>query len=527
MADFDYDQENDEEELEEQEDETNEEEIEEEIRQAQEMEKQAQKRRDANRLKKIMKTAPYRFYPFLTSGEKKVVQRLKKEKEHTVEIARFYQLMLQRKQAFWAKVKSAVAPIMPYMGYIALGVFIIIVVIVIIAWIFPFLFPEDGNGGKGMSSPFGIKGDKFYGARAVYKDETLSRNGLIEQYVDIVQTSVDNLQAKIITETIGAGEDAEEYEVKLTINLTLPAEDFNYEELNLENFATDFTILYNIVEDIAKLSYKVDNGVEVASSDLIETLDGVKYFGFNTEMIGSGVIDEDKEADNNIIEIVYDALTESDVVTIQERLSGSSDEFVDATNVTVDKVDDDIRSELISTINVDENKVRAEKLFIKDFIFEDADSYIEGVEKKNYVALIYLPKEDVDFDYVSYMINIDKTADFNMILTNNGSEISLSNGDGENWSDDDNAAELTYTFSSGKNLNQTASITNIINTSELNKFTSGSSLVNVVTTADDYNVYLEETTTDSGEKVLTYKLGNMYLIFETAVEFMFNDEMTY
>lgn len=525
MGDFlDYDP-NDEEEMdddEELEDEDEEDdEDEDEEKQQSELEKRVQERKDLNKFKKIIKTAPYRFYPHLTKEEKNLVYRMKKK--HPTEVVRLEQVMAQKKQAFWAKVKSTITPALPFLGYLMLGIFIIIIVVVIIGTLFPWLFPEDGTS-DGAASPFGIKGDQFYGARAVYKDEELSRNSLIEQYVDIVETSVENLQAETFTEIVEVDGENKTYDVKLTINLTLPAEDFDYNNLNLSEFSSNYADLYNIVGDIAKLVYKGDNSAE-APADLIETLDGIKYFGFNAEMIGSS-IDDDKEVDNNVIEIVYDALTESGVIVLHEKLQ-SATEYSTATNVTMENIDDNIRSELIEIINVPENKVRAEKLFIKDFILADAESYMEGIEKKNYVALIYMPKTNVNFDYVSYMITIDKTADFNIILTNNGNEISLTKGDGEYWGEDENPTELTYKFDSGENLNQTVNAFDAINVAELNKFSSASSLAKVIAEASDYNIYLEQITDENGENVLTYKKGSMYLQFETDAEFMFNDEMTY
>lgn len=527
--DFDYDPSNDEEqddeELDEQADEREEEQDEQEEMQAQ-LNKRVEERKDLNRLKKIIKTAPYRFYPHLTKEEKNLVHRMKKKQP--TEVVRLEQVMAQRKQAFWAKVKAIITPAIPFIifGIIAIG--IIMIVVVIIGFLFPWLFPGDENlgGGDGAASPFGIKGDKFYGARAVYKDDELSRNGLIEQYVDIVETSVEKLQAETYTEMVEVEGENKTFDVKLTINLTLPAKDFDYSNLDLTKFASDYAVLYNVVEDMAKLSYKVDNDGAEAPADLVETLDGIKYFGFNEYMIGES-IDDDKDFDNNIIEIVYDALTENGVITLEEKLQSATD-YAEATNVTMENIDDNIRRDLVDLINVNENKVRAEKLFIKDFILEDAESYMEGIEKKNYVALIYMPKENVNFSYVSYMITIDKTADFSMILTNNGSEISLTKNDGENWGEEEDPAELTYKYDSGENLNQTANVTDIINTAYLTKFTSATSLVKVITDQEiDYNTYLEQITNDDGEKVLTYKKGNMYLTFETDAEFTYNDEMTY
>lgn len=539
--DFDYDPNNDEEmadeeELDEEEQEGEEDqedekhqEDEKDQKNVEQKEVQVYKRRDLNKFKKIIKTAPYRFYPYLTNSEKKLVQKMKKS-GYVVEVARLNQLMQQRKQAFWAKVKSTITPALPFIGYMLLAVFIIIIVVAIIGHLFPWLFPDDENlgGSKGASSPFGMKGDKFYGGRVVYRDDVRAQNGLIEQYVDIVETSIEGLQAETFTEIVKVEGENKTFDVKVTVNLEvlkLPNDEFDYQNLDLTKFASDYAVLYNIVEDMAKLSYKVDNDVTEAPADLVETLDGIKYFGFNEAMIGESIVDDKKDVDNNIIEIVYDALTENGVITLEEKLQTATD-YGAAEKVTMENFDDNLRSELVDIINVAENKVRAEKLFIKDIILSGDDKYMEGIEKKNYVALIYLPKQSVDFEYVSYMITIDKTADFNMTLTNNGSTISLSKGEGENWGEDENAADLTYIFSSGKNLKQTANVTDVFNPSE-NLFSSDCSLSKVLTQANDYNLYLEETTDDNGVKVLTFKKGNMCLTFETDAEFTFNEEITY
>ena len=158
---------------------------------------------------------------------------------------------------------------------------------------------------------------------------------------------------------------------------------------------------------------------------------------------------------------------------------------------------------------------------------------MEGIEKKNYVALIYMPKQTVNFDFVSYMITIDKTAEFNIVLSNNGSVISLTKGEGEDWSSGDDSSaeeernELTYKFDSAKNLNQTAAVCDVINSNELDKFTKPTSLFEVVNKAANYEVYLKQITNENGDDVRTFKEGNMCVLFETDVEFSFNEELSY
>lgn len=496
------------------------EELDEEERQRQLVERQ----REKNRLKKILKTAPWRFYPHLTMQEQNFLRRMKK-KGHANEVRAIQSAVDLRREAFKMKANTALTTGAPAIGIFALVIFIIIAIIVIVATLFPWLFPEDENGNKGAASPFGMKGDKFYGARAVYKDENLSRNGLVEQYVDIIKSAADPFKdGKIYTDIDISGEI---YDVKVTIDLTtiLPAENFNYEELDLATFETDYPVLNGIVSDIAMISYYVDNDID-STGTLSETLDGVKYFGFNAEMLGTTILDENPDVDNNVIEIVYDTL--KSYTTILGKGEGETEY---STSLTLDNVKDSanftFKSDIESLLNKEENKIRTEKLFIKDFILEDAESYIENVKKKNYVALIYMSKEDVDFSYISHTITIDKNADFSVVLTNNGSEITLTKGEGENLGNEEETSELSYMFKSSDNLKQTCNTTTIIDASNLNQFTNESSLFKVVSQANDYTIYLQETIDENDEKVLTYKTGNMYATFECSAEFYFNEELKY
>jgi len=490
--------------------------------------KLVERRQEKNRLKKILKTAPWRFYPHLTLIEQNFLRKMKK-KGHGNEVRAIESAVDLRKQAFKMKANTALTTGAPFTGYIALGILIIILVVVIVATIMPWLFPDDenGGGGKGAASPFGMKGDMFYGGRVVYRDAVLSQNGLIEQYVDIVKDTVNNLKGKVYTNIDVSGES---YDIKVEIDITtddaglkLPAEEFNYEELVLTDFATDYAKLYQIVCEIAKICYKVDNNAD-APADLTETLNGIKYFGFNGDMIGESIDD----TIDNVMEVVYNGLTQSGVISLQEKLSTET-EYNTAKNVTFDKVKDNLKTEVENTIDVETNKIQTEKLFIKDIILDGDDKYMEGIEKKNYVALIYLPKQSVEFDYISYMITIDKDAEFSMVLSNNGSEISLTKDNGEDLSSDyeQESNDLTYVFKSKENLNQTVTASDIVNNAELDKFYRPCSLFNIVKNSSDYTTYLQGTTLENGDTVLTYKTGNMFILFETDAEFYFSEEIKY
>lgn len=478
------------------------------------------KRQEDNALKKIMKTAPNRFYPHLTSTEKDTVNRLKKT--HPVEVVKLNQLLAMRRQAFWGKVKAAIVASFPLILVLTIAVLVIIIACVIINTLFPWLFPDDETGSKGAASPFGMKGDSFYGARVVYKDDEQAKNALIEQYVDIIETNVENLQAKQLTKVVNVGGTNTTFDVKLIVNLTMPEQDYNFEEMDIIEFSAEYPELATIVYKIAKIVYNEDNAEE-STLDFEETLDGIKYFGFSETIVGAEI----DSTEDCIVDVVYNAL--ASVIQIQEK-SSSASEYSNATHVVFGDLDNDIKAEIISSTTIatkaqDNNWHRTEKLFIKDIILEDSDSYIEGIEKKNYVALIYMAKTEVKFDYVSYMISLEENAEFSLTLFNNGDEIALSKGDAEKFDEDDSSFE-TYTYESKSKLNKTISATNLVNLGELDKFTSASSLGKVLANAYDYTVYLEETTID-GQTVLTAKFGNTYVKFNSDSKFMFNEEITY
>jgi hypothetical protein len=127
------------------------------------------------------------------------------------------------------------------------------------------------------------------------------------------------------------------------------------------------------------------------------------------------------------------------------------------------------------------------------------------------------------------MITVDKTSEFNMVLTNNGSEITLTKDNGEDLSSDyeQESNDLTYMFKSKENLNQTATTSDIVNNADLDKFSSPYSLFKIVTNSSDYTTYLHEQTLENGDVVLTYKTGDMFIIFETDAEFYFSEEIKY
>lgn len=490
-----------------------------------EAKKKAKEKKDKAKFKKLSVEAPKRIFPFLSEEETEFVKKYtKKYKTEKMNITKFGQSMWTAQQRFWTKVRSIVSTMFSYPVVIVTCIVIgIVLLVAIIGYLLPFLFPNDeALGGKsGASSVFGIKGDSFYGARAVYKDDEKAKSALIEQYVSLIETTAENIEQNITTATVNNGEKDVVYTLQVDVVLELPGEDYDYENVEYSAFATQFPV----VEEMAKFVYKIENGTE-ATISFEEVLSAIKYFGFSADLIGEN-LDDDKEVDNNLMEIVYDALTEMNAISIKEKDSAdTSAQFVPATNVTLEVIDENIRTEVLK-LNNDSNKIQTEKLFIKDFILEDEEAYIEGIEEKNYVALIYMPKQSVNIEYFCFMVTREESANFVITLTNGGKQISLSADDGQAY-DENKPTKKTYMLRTSDSLSESVSTSTIINTGNLNMFTEDASLYQVLATAGGgYTTYLEETTSEDGDKYLTVKMGDLFVKFESDAPFMFTEETHY
>jgi len=474
------------------------------------------------------------YYPHFTFKEKMFLWKMKQKKKYSMQIASMENTMKAMQQAYRNTYQGIISSFGSFLGYFALFIFIIIVVIVIVAIIFPWLFPDDesSGGGKKMNSAFGVKGDKFYGCRAIYKDETLAQNGLIEQYSTVIQDSITALETIKVekTDTKGTADTADDevYEITLDVTLTVPAEDFEYSNLDLENFKTDYQNLYNIVYDIAQFVATNDAGEQVADeTDIVEVLKLVKYFGFDETLLGTEIVGN---ADN-VMEIILLSLEENNSIQVMQKLKSAS-QVTPSTMVTIEDLNSEIQTALTTKLNVQSNKIRLDKVFVKDFIFEDEESYCEGIEEHQYIAFIYMAKTDVEFDYVSYMVTAEDGIDVELLLSNGGDSINLDEGDKENLGDEDNTA-LTTKFDSNESLGENLLTYQNIDTNNLSLLANGESLYSALKLMNEkgvnMNTYLSQTTDDNGNEFYSVKIdeNDMVLRFISTGKFMFNDEARY
>jgi len=416
----------------------------------------------------------------LNPREKKTVDKAKKYKEFKNDVDTIQATLLANGIANASKVMST-APSWYYLGIGALIVVAIICVICIMASVMSWLFPGEDLG---FSNEFGIKGKDFYGARVVYKDDELAKQSLVEDYIGLIETGVETAETTVLTNT------------KLVLNLELPEEEFNYLELS-----TTYPQIYNTVYEISKIVYKVDNGSQ--ATDFEQSLQGIKYFGLVS-------VDENNNGVNDITEKVQDLIIANS--TFEKLDEGQAD----LTATDIENAQTTIKTAVGSQLSAEKYFLRTEKLFIKDLIIEEDDKGLSKLEKKNYLAFIFMPKKNVEFSKLSFAIGAENLTNFTITLKNNGSEINLKKDDA------DYGDETMQSFIYVANSNVNAEVFTDIDTSNLNALSEGMSLFDIVENDLNYSTYLENKT-EGTISYLTYKQNGVIVSLHNDQEFNFGE----
>lgn len=444
-----------------------------------------------NKLKRIKAKLPKKFVPMFTPIESRSLkQALAHPKLKPMVNAIKFQLN-QQKLKFAGKLISIIAPAIPIILIVLLILIIVIVVIVTLQSTMPWLF--DGNSDAEANSPFGVSGEKFYGVRAIYKDDEQARANLLENYVGTVTGALGEITGITSIEKEGA------HTIEITIlndsnlsEIALP-NDYDFSAFNEEEFKLAYPDLWTMTSEIVDKVYMFDAGLINIPSEttLTQKLNGIKFFGFN-ELINEDI----KTLVENYVKTHYSFASDSDII--------ESD------------VENEIESKLTNYFAQTKLKIRTEKLFIKDFIFENEDDKVSGMKKENYVQMIFMPKQIVKFTSFSFFVSSTDEANFEMKLMNEDKEISLTRDDG--ISTDNGKA---YSYSSNDNLNVQTEAFSAIDTSNLTALKNEKSFFELLTTDGvDWLKYLVETTDEEDNVYLTWVQGGVRLEFESNEPFI-------
>lgn len=441
--------------------------------------KQAEKKSIENKLKKIRRTAPYRFYPHFTFGERRILSKARKT--HFQQVNRINRIMAQRKATFHSKMNSIIGPILPYLLIIGLIILVVIFIAAAISSILSFLFGADTGEKPSASAQFGVNGRDFYGCRVVYSDEEQAQIEIIETYINSIKYSTESSE----------NED-------FNIVIELPADDYNYQEFNESEFAQTYSNAYDlltlIVDEVYTSDYENISGEQnnVDSLSLIEKIDYIKYFGFDNELSNQiSIIISNYINDNDLYQIVNNNI---DNATVEQTIS------------------DNISNYFTNSINV-----RTEKLFIKDYIFENEDDMMENITEKNYISLIFMPKTQVEFTYLSFIISNADYDNFDMYIQYENNVIDLNK---LNFTTKNDGGE-SYLYETDSNISVPVETFSDISIEDLGYLSEGLSLYNILNGNIDYNIYLQNITNEDGTSILTYKENGLVVKFSSLEPFVF------
>lgn len=432
--------------------------------------------------------------------EKKAMERAKKHKKLLPKVLDAIIKLILNIGAFIKKIISIISPMIPAITEGALIIFLIISIISILSFVLPdFVFenlfgvkPDHGESG----AVFGVKGDSFYGVRMIYRDDEQANIEQLESYINLATGKVEK-----ILELTTLNVDGTEYSLQVTYtDAGVLSDDFKFDKTT---FANTYPNLNTLLLDIAGKVYEADTGETGDALTLDEKLAGIKYFGLNIDVKADL---ETLVSDYVKANYTFDLTQEDSPVTDAEILEQAKTQL----------------DEIVSG-NLDEKYfTRTEKLFAKDFIFNKEDDYMKAFEKRQYVAMIYLPKTNVEFTSFAYNSSGIEINDFDLKMYNNGTEIQLKHDANNDMPGTNNKV---YYFKTG-DISVSTGTTDLVdatNDETLKVLSDGMSFGKLSTIVGDMNIYLKSTTDERGKEYYTYNTSGVYLTFsqETPTDFIF------
>ncbi len=449
------------------------------------------------KLTKILTEVTSKSQVVLLPQQQKTMRDAKKHESLKAQIGAIQAMLTVNKVKQTAKASKfimAIGPALPYIGIGLLCILLVIICVVFFASLFSYLDSTAGNNTG--DSMFGVTGKEFYGVRMVYRDEDLAEKKIVEDYVELVEKSKNEVEG--ITSVTANGET---YSLTLNISLTLPSEEYDYSTFEEASFKTEFATTYDLVMSVAKEVYKADNGTDYAGTSLTECVDGIKYFGY------SNILPLSENLINKILETSQISATDSEGATVVE--SGTISNIKNA-------LTDTALANLMSEFSLEKYTIRTEKLFLKDYILEGDEATVSGVDKQNYVAMIFMPKQAVKFESFSFAVGGTDFTDFEISLTYDGNNHSVTT-DGDNLGDEDNKGYLYYT----NDLNLSAGVYDGIDSNNLEVLKTPKSLFDLVQETN-YSTYLT-TETIEGVQLQTFKKSGVVVNLKNSTPFIITE----
>ena len=439
-----------------------------------------------NKLKRIVREIGVSSRTTLKPAEKKVMKQSKAFPKLKTE-RKAVDLMIAANHGKNVSKLMSIAPIIPYILIGGLIVFMLFAVVAAIGAI-------AGEPGENSNSQYGVTGEHFYGVRMVYDDEEEATKNIIEDYVEMLKNSAESVK-----QINGVAVDSEPYGVAIELNLAIPNEDFDYSSFDETTFSVDYKATYDIVKVIAEKTYEIDNGEAYTGSTLVECVNGIKFFGVEKSETATVVSGELNKL------ITFTATNADGAVTDETILSKIKTE-----------IEKQVETKISDLFN-NKYTLRTEKLFVKDYILESESSRVSNIPAENYVAMIFMPKVNVEFTKLSFVAsNADVT---NFKISINGNDFS----NGENIAVQSGQQAWMYEYNAL--TNPTATAFTDIDTNNLSALSNGLSLFDILELENvDHTFYLE---TVDENPYLTLKRNGVIVDVENDQPFNFVEYETY
>lgn len=374
------------------------------------------------RKKYMVKSA---IWPFLNDEEKQILDSIKKIAAS--EYVSFMQMVGYKIQLFWAKVKAILAPIVPFIPFILIGLLVIIAFIVILSVLMPWLF---GLFSGTSDATFGVNGENFYGMRYVYRDEQQAKADLWADYANALNYTIENFEDENVTLNLKMPYTAEGELDLAKLNATAEEGKFADEYVLAVEIAKDVCLADNLgvenevlaeLDEILAAIKTSGFGTELAEkldTNLDKVLASIKYFGFDAALVDEIAAD--------LAQLIEDNAA---LYTLNSAEDGSTPS-IDVSDTLQPAFSNLLLQEYVTKLGGTDAPTRTDLLYIKDYILgDDADSTVEGIVQENYVAMIYLPKNNVTISSVTYSVYGVEAVDFNAAICLAGNQVVAKNDD--------------------------------------------------------------------------------------------------
>ena len=230
-------------------------------------------------------------------------------------------------------------------GLVLLGIILLAVLINTIIYA---ITATDYDGENGLlSSKYGIQGDKFYGARFLYRDDETANIEIQEDYLTFTYNILNDTKS----------------ETGLTI--TLSAEYTN--DLRIIEIATNFA------------NKLIDNNQSNLS--LEKCISKTDHFGFS----------------NDELNIVINSIASTLISNSSGTSWASNNSSAIKTALTTK----------CNSIEYQSYKNVTPKIYVWDYILENEDSSLEKLPKKDYIGFVFMPKENVTLTSASFFFVVE------------------------------------------------------------------------------------------------------------------------